>query len=433
MSFVKSVNWHTLPGADDITRVELSNGIIILTRSNFNSSSVSLSGYLPSGSLYDPQEKLGMAYFTGLSLMRGTVTRSFQDIYDELESVGASLGFGASVHNTNFGGRALAEDLPILLGILSESLSKPNFPVTQLERLRAQLLTGLAIRAQSTGDMASLTFDEIIFRDHPYGRPVDGYPESVQSITREDLIDFHRKRYGPRGMVIVVVGGVNPAQVVDQVQRYLGDWHNPEQEGIPKLPFGKKMEKTIRRHIEIPGKSQINLIMGTIGPKRNSKQYLPASLGNNILGQFGMMGRIGDVVREQSGLAYHASTSLNSSIVAGSWEVSAGVNPANLQQTINLILQELNRFVGELVSVEELQDSQSCFIGRLPLSMESNAGVAGALLNLERFNLGLDYYRQYPKIVKDVTVKMVLETAANYLDTEKLAIISAGTKPNNLS
>src|SRR5512140_315717 len=122
MSQMKPANWKTLPGPEDIYRVMLPNGITLLTRSNFNSPSIFLGGYLASGSMFDPLEQLGLASFTSLSLMRGTQTRTFQEIYDALESVGASLGFGASVHNVNFGGRALVEDLPLLLQLVSEAL-----------------------------------------------------------------------------------------------------------------------------------------------------------------------------------------------------------------------------------------------------------------------------------------------------------------------
>jgi zinc protease len=119
---------------------------------------------------------------------------------------------------------------------------------------------------------------------------------------------------------------------------------------------------------------------------------------------------------------------LNAWIEAGSWEVSAGVNPANLQRAIDLIISELNRFVREPVSDEELQDSQANYIGRLPISLESNSGVANALLSLERFQLGLDYYRRYPGMVENVTTALVLETARRYLDPSKLAIVSAGSE-----
>jgi zinc protease len=427
MSPLKPRNLKSLPGPEDIKRVELSNGIVVLTRPNFDSPSVVMNGYLASGSLFDPDDKLSLAHFTALALMRGTERRSFHDIYESMESVGASLGFGASVHNTSFGGRALAEDLPLLLQLLSESLRQPIFPAEQLEKLRAQMITNLAIRSQDTEELASLAFDGIVFEGHPYGRPEEGYPETVQRILRDDLVAFHQSHYGPRSMVMVIVGAVSPDQAVDQVQRALGDWTNPQQVEMPQLPPIQPLKKVVRQHINVPGKSQTDLIMGMLGPQRKSPDYLNASLGNNVLGQFGMMGRIGDVVREQAGLAYHASTSLNAWIEAGSWEVSAGVNPANLQRAIDLILSELDRFVREPVSSEELQDSQANFVGRLPLSMESNAGVAGALLNLERFQLGLDYYRRYPALVESVTPEMVLETARRYIDTHGIAIISAGS------
>ena len=141
MSQIQPANWKTLPGPEDITRTTLANGITLLTRSNFNSPSVFVSGYLASGSMYDPLEKLGLSNFTSICLMRGTQEATFQEIYEQLSRRGASLGFGASVHNLNFGGRALAEDLPLLLRLLANALCRPSFPTDQVERLRSQLLT----------------------------------------------------------------------------------------------------------------------------------------------------------------------------------------------------------------------------------------------------------------------------------------------------
>ena len=418
--------WKSLPDPQDITRIQLPNGITLLTRTNFNSPSIVISGYLACGSLFDPPDKLGLAQFTAISLMRGTASRSFQEIYDALESAGANLGFGASVHNTSFGGRALAEDLPLLLKLLSESLRQPTFPKDQVERLRAQFLTGLAIRAQDTDEVSSLAFDAALFPNHPYGRPEDGYPETIRAIQVDDLAAFHHLHFGPHGMVIVVVGAISPELAVAEVQKALGDWQNSGQVESPALPPVGAPAQNFRQHIAIAGKSQTDLIIGTLGPHRHSPDFMPASLGNNILGQFGMMGRIGDVVRERAGLAYHASTSLNAWIAAGSWEVSAGVNPANLQQAIDLIRRELERFVKRPVFKHELKDSQANFIGRLPLSLESNNGVANALLNLERFQLGLDYYPRYPQSVLEVTPEQILSAAKKYINPERLIITSAG-------
>jgi zinc protease len=424
---MKSVNKHSLPGPEDIFRVLLSNGITVLARTNFNSPSVVIGGYLLCGSLFDPDEKLGLADFTASGLLRGSEKQTFQEIFDELESAGANLSISAGGHTTGFTGRCLSEDLQLLFDLLSDALRYPVFPGDQVERLRAQFLTGLAIRAQDTAAMASLTFDQIVFESHPYARPDDGWPETIQAISRNNLVDFHRIHYGPQGMVIAIVGAIEPKAIFEQIARVFGNWTNPYQPDAPVLPELKSLKKPVTRKVKISGKSQADLVIGNSGPRRKDADFMSASLGNSILGQFGMAGRIGEVVREKSGLAYYASSSLSAGIGPGAWEVSAGVNPANVRKTGELICKEILRFVEEGVTKEELADSQSNFIGRLPLSLESNAGVVNALLNIERFDLGLDYYRRYPALVQIITPDDVQATAAKYLHPDKLATAIAGS------
>ncbi|MBI5840967.1 MAG: insulinase family protein [Chloroflexi bacterium] len=416
----------SLPGPDDIHREVLPNGITVLARANFNSPSISMSGYLMAGALTEPDNKLGLADFVSSALMRGTQKRTFDQIFNELEAVGASLGFDSGVHATSFGGRSLAEDLPLLLELLSEALRKPVFPKHEIEKLRAQLLTGLSIRAQDTSDMASMIFDQILYAGHPYSRPGDGYPETIHAITRKDLVDFHRLHFGPRGLVIAIVGGIEPKKAVEEVHRALGGWQVKGQKDAPALPPHKNLKKTVKRHYKIAGKSQSDLVVGTIGPRRRDPEFFAASLGNSVLGQFGMMGRIGSVVRERSGLAYYAYSSLSAGIGPGAWEVSAGVNPKNVSTALNLIEKELKRFVKNGVSAEELADSQANYVGRLPLSLESNGGVAGGLLHIERYGLGLDYYQRYAGMVRAVTREDILAAARKYIDPEKLAVATAG-------
>jgi zinc protease len=416
----------SLPGTDDIFRETLPNGITVLVRSNFASPSVVMSGYLNAGSLFESDEKLGLADFTATMLMRGTQKRDFHQIYDAIESVGANLGFSGGAHTTGFSGRALTEDLPLLMGLMAECLIAPAFPDEQVERLRAQLLTSLAMRAQDTSDMASMAFDEIVFANHPYARPDDGYPETVKAISREDMISFHDSYFGPRGLTLAIVGAVEPSFVMDQVAGSLGQWENPAQPELPALPPVTPLDGVIRKHVSIPGKIQTDMYLGVSGPTRNSPDYLAVLLGNSVLGQFGMMGRIGDVVREKSGLAYYAYSSVSAGVGPGAWEVSAGVNNANVERAVELVREEIRRFVGDGVTDDELADSKANFIGRLPLSMESNMGVANSLLSIERYHLGMDYYRHYAEMVQSVTAEQVVEAARRYLNPEKLAIATAG-------
>lgn len=415
-----------LPGPEDITRIELPNGVIVLSRADYNSASVAISGYLQVGALLDPDEKLGLADFTASTLMRGTQEHNFHQIYDSLETVGASLSIGSGTHTTFFGGKALAEDLEVVLALLAEALCQPLFPPEQVERLRAQLLTGLALRAQDTGEMAGLAFDQIVYAGHPYARPDDGYTETIQAIQREDLVNFHHSYFGPRGMTIAIVGGIPPEKAVELVHKYLGAWQNPLQPDPMHLPPLEPLSMKTSRRVDIPGKSQADVVIGRAGPPRTAPDFLAASLGNNILGQFAMMGRVGKAVREIAGLAYYAASSLGGGQGPGAWQVSAGVDPQTIDPAIELICQEIRRFAQEPVTEDELLDSQANYIGRLPISLESNVGVASALLNLERYGLGLDFYRRYPDMVRSITQEQVLQAARHYLDPDRLAIAVAG-------
>lgn len=402
------------------------NGITVLARSNFSSPAVTISGYLLTGSLFDADQKLGLADFASSALLRGTSKHSFDALYNELESVGASLGFDAGMNSTGFHGHALAEDLPLLLGLLSEALREPTFPGNEIEKLRHHLLTGLAIQKQDTAAMADIVFDEILYRGHPYARSETGSPRTIKAISRADLVAFHRRTFGPAGMVVAIVGAVDPGRAVAAVNRALGHWKNPRQPTLPAVPDPRSLKQTVRRHHQIAGKSQADLIIGTNGPRRSDADYLAASLGNSVLGQFGMMGRVGQSVREKSGLAYYAYSHLNSGVGPGSWTVSAGVNPTNVEKARDLIIRELDHFARSGVSQSELEDSQANFIGRLPLSLESNAGVANALLTIERHQLGLDYYQRYAGLVKAVKRAQVREAARKFIHPDRLVIATAG-------
>ncbi len=416
----------SIPGPEDITRVELKNGIVVLVRPNPHSLSVTVRGYLQVGGLFVPDEKLGLIDFVTAALMRGSQKRDFQEIYDLLEGIGASLNFSGGTHTTGFGALSLAGDLDSLLELMTDSLTKPSFPSEQIERLRAQLMTGLAMRAQDTREMAFITFDQLVYPNHPYSRLDDGTPESVAGITVDDLRDFHKQHFGPRGMVISIVGGVDPAASVDLVRKYLEKWSNPDQPEIIELPKWEALPERVHNKVDIAGMSQSDLVIGTAGPMRKSDDFMAAALGNNIFGRFGMMGRIGDSVREKAGLAYYAYSALGGGIGPSPWAIQAGINPANEEQASDLIFEEVKRFVNELVEDEELSDSKSNFIGSMPLSLESNAGVAQAILNMERHQLGLDYYHRYPDLIRAVTKEQIRDAAARYLQPDRLATAIAG-------
>ncbi len=417
---------HSLPGPDDTLRQTLPNGITVLARENFASPAVVVQGYLTAGALDEPVELSGLADFTVDVMERGTRRRSFEELYETVESVGASFGFNSGGHSTGFGGKGLADQLPTLLDILSEVLREPTFPPDQVAKVRGELLTDLRERAHDTRSMASLMFNELAYpAEHPYHYPQSGYLETIQRITRENLVDFHRRYFAPQGAVIVIVGAVKAADALKAVQHAFGAWQGARPERSP-LPPAPPLAARAEGRVAIPDKTQSDVMLGWPGPARSSPDFMHCHLANTVLGIFGMMGRLGKVVREANGLAYYVYSQVQGGLGPGAWRVIAGVNPANVERAVDLSVQELRRMREERVPDEELADSQAYLTGILPLQLETNEGVAATLLNIERYDLGLDYLSRYTDLIKSVTPEEVQAAAQRWLDPDHFALAVAG-------
>ncbi len=415
-----------LPGPETIHREELPNGVVVLIRENFSSPSVVLSGYLPVGALANTADTAGLAFMTATAMTRGTRTRSFHQIFESIESIGAHLSLYGGTHSTAFQGKALAEDLGLLLDLLADVLQNPSFPKAEFERLRAQQLTALAIREQDTGARAQMAFDTLVYRDHPYRLSAGGYVETISELDHSDLRRFHREYFDPSGLVITIVGGVKAEMVLDLVASTLGQWKTKQRQKMPDLPKLIPLKKSRRVEVRLEGKVQSELVIGAAGPSRHDEEYLAAALGNSILGRFGLMGRIGEAVRVNAGLAYYAYSAISGGPGPGPWQVVAGVNPKDENRAIEIVQKEIKRFTSRRVSEEELFENKANFIGRLPMQLESNEGVAGRISHIERYGLGLDYYQRYQKLVAGITCDQVLAAGKRYLDPDRLAVAIAG-------
>ncbi len=415
-----------IPGPEDIFRHELPNGITVLVRENPVSPAVVLQGYLRVGAYDETDEQAGLADFTASTLARGTAQRTFDQIYEAVESVGASFGFLAGSHLSGFGGKSLVEDLPLLLDVIADVLRHPTFPPHEVEKLRGEILTELEERAHDTRAMAALAFRELAYPPgHPYRRSQIGYPETVAAITRDDLVRFYQDGYGPQGMLVVVVGGVSAARAVDLVERAFGDWEGKTFDRAP-LPAVPPLETVRQKYVPIPGKTQTDIVLGRAGPSRTEPDFLDALLCNTILGVFGMMGRLGETIREQEGLAYYAYSQIEGGFDRGAWQAIVGVNPANVERALEGIRREIRRICQELVSEEELNDSRSFLVGSLPLRLETNEGMARAIVDMALYDLGFDYLQRYEELMGAITAEQIRAVAQKWLDPDAYALGMAG-------
>lgn len=422
-------NHKNLPGPDTILRKEMPNGMTVLVRENPYSRTVVLNASMPCGSFLDPMDKTGLADFTAACLTSGTRTHNFLEISELLESAGASLNIGCGPRAFTFTGSCLSEDLPMLLGLLREVIDEPDFPSDHVELHRNRMLSSYELHLHDPESMVNERFDWLLFGSTAYGRSDYSTIEEINSITRDDLLNFHRRYVGPKGVILTISGGLPAEVMMEACEKQLGTWQKQQEDICVEAYFPQTPapDHEISEHIEIPEKSETALIMGTMGPSRISPDYIPAVLGNSILGEFGMMGRIGSVVREDNGLAYYASSSITALTYGGCWTIEAGVNPANTEKAIQLIQQELKRFTSQKVSAQELDDVKSYYLGSMPISLESNSGTAAVMFTLENYRLGLDYLIRLPDLVKRITEEDILETARRWLDPDRLIRITAGT------
>ncbi len=416
-----------LPGPDDIARRELPNGMVILARENPHAPSVVIAGSVHAGSVFDPPERLGLAVFVAASLLRGTTTRDFATIHELLESNGASLGFSGGLHTAGFSGKSLAEDLALLLDLASDGLRRPTFDLTQVERLRGEMITGQKVREQDTRYLAERAFRALAYPpDHPYSRLSSGTLDTLAAIDRDDLRGFHQRNYGPRGLILVIVGAVEPDAALDAAERVFGDWVDESPLRSVVVPDAPPLAGAVCETVRVPGKSQADLVLGVPGPARSAEDWHAANLANNVLGVFGLYGRIGAEVREKRGLAYYCYSHLDGGLGPGAWRIVAGVDPANVEQTVDAVRAEIRQLLEHGVTGDELADSKANFAGRLPLQLERNEGVAGAILSMERYGLGLDYLERYARTIEAVSAEAVLAAARRYLDADRTALAIAG-------
>jgi zinc protease len=176
----------------------------------------------------------------------------------------------------------------------------------------------------------------------------------------------------------------------------------------------------------IPGKTQSDIVLGWVGLKRSDADYFPAYVANCILGQFGIMGRIGDRVRDEKGLAYYSYTRLEAGFAPGPWAAIAGVAPPNVEPAVEAILEEVKRIRQEPVTEDELADTKAYLVDSVPLRLEAKESVAAQIAHMQVHQLGLDYLQRYPGYVRAVGAEDVMAVTNKYMDPDSYVISVAG-------
>jgi zinc protease len=413
--------------AHGFTRTVLPSGIVVLAQPRPDDASVSATISIEAGHAATGETRAGLASLTSRMLNRGTEKRSFEQFNETIDGLGATLESGADSRDIGVSLHSLSEDLDDVLALAAEIVTQPTFPADELEKVRQQTLTGIRESENDTRTMASRALSELMYpEDHPLRIRTGGTEESVSALSREDLEDYHRRAFGPAVTTIAVAGGVRDLDdVVERIERAFEGWTS--QVPKPLDPIAVEAGSGERRDFRgIAGKSQADIAIGIPTIPRSHPDYYALNTANVILGQLGLMGRLGANVRDKQGLAYYAYSRVGSGRAFSVWHASAGVDPGNVDRAIDGIRDELRRLRSEGVTAEELADAKSYLIGSTPLAVESLGGVVGLLLSIEEHGLGLDYLERYPGIIESLTLQQLQDAVRAHLDEGVFAIGIAG-------
>ncbi len=415
------------------TRVVLDNGMTLVIQENHANPTVSISGaVLSAGSIFDPQNKPGLAGFTAAQLSRGTKTRSLRDIARTLEDVGASARVGAGQEYGTLSGRSLSRDFNTVLDVLSDQLRNPSFPADELEKARQQALAGIEESRQDTGTLARTAFMNALYpKGHPYHEPtLDEQAALVKSLTRDDLAAFHASHYGPERVVMTIVGDVDTAQAIASVKKYFGDWArqgNLPATSIPDTSIATAATKT--SVINVPDKAQVDVLYGYAGHlKRTDPDFYRVVVLNTILGGgTGLASRLATNVRDRLGLVYGIYAGNQASLGAGPFMVQFGTNPQNVRPAIAEMERQISLARDKGISQQEVEQAISYITGSYAVTLSTNAAVAGQLLVGEVYGLGSDYIQKRNGYYKAVTVDQVSAAARKYLQPGQGTLVIAGS------
>ena len=405
-----------------IKKTTLDNGLKLIVIEHHELPVVAFRLVLRSGSTSDPPGKAGLANLTAGLLRKGTKTRSATQIAEEIDFVGGALGAGSGLDATYATCQVLAKHFDVGLDLLSDIILDPTFSEDEIERLRKQTLAGIKQQKDDPDNVADEKFREFVFGDHPYGRPPEGTEESIAQISREDITAFHKSHYVPTNAVLAVVGDVKAKEAEEKVEAKLARW-KAAQIASPALVEPPPIKGYQILLVDKPDLTQTYIRVGHLGIEKKNPDYFAVKVMNYILGGGGFASRMMDEIRSKRGLTYGIQSVFDPGKLEGAFEVSTFTQNDSTAAAITAVIEEIKKMrLGE-VTDKELEETKSFYSGYFPLQFETPGQIATQILDVELYDLGENYLRDYRKNINAVTKQDVLRAAQKYLDPENLKLV----------
>jgi zinc protease len=397
-------DWTKLPGPAEpasfrpppYTRRKLSNGIDlwIATWKTLPLVQISLQSQVGTGD--DPEGKSGLANLTARLLDQGTATKTATELAEAFEELGAGVRAAAGADDIGVGASVLKRNLEPTLELVAEMLISPRFDPKDFDRERSQQLADLLQGPDNVSWIARRVFPILMFGpNHPYGKPAQGYPETVKALTLDDVRAFHKAALGPRHATLIVTGDVDPDAVTSVLEKTLGRWRNDNSDPRPRPDSNQKAEPGTIFLVDKPGAVQSVIYVGRRWVDRRDPSYMATLIGNHLLGE-DFLSRLNQNLREQHGYSYGAGSGFTFHRSKSFWRVATSVRTDATAPALKEIIKELDALPrSKPITAEEISQAKSSEARTFPESFESPSGISGELAEIAEFGLPADYLETF--------------------------------------
>ncbi|WP_210348101.1 M16 family metallopeptidase [Brucella pituitosa] len=371
------------------------------------------------GTSQDPSGKEGLAnLMTGL-FDEGAGDLDSDSFQERIDNLGAEMSFSASPDSVSGNIRMLAENRDAVNGLLALAVNKPRFDQDAIDRIRQQVVASLEASQRNPSTIASRKFSEVLYGSHPYGRPDEGTIKSLQSISREDLVNFHRKNFARDRLTIGVVGAINAKDLGEMLDKVFGDLPaNAELVPVPdaKLALGT----TTSLSFDMP-QTSISFVYPAV--PRKDPEFFASYLMNHILGG-GFTSRLYAEVREKRGLAYSVSSSMALRDHVSALTISTATRPEKAQESLKIIREQVAAMANDGPTEAELAAAKSYLKGSYAVNnLDSSVSIADTLVGLQEAGLDRDYIDRRAELIDAVTLDQVKAIAKKLLEAEPAILI----------
>ncbi len=409
----------------DVQKVTLANGMRLFLVEDHELPLISVSARIRTGSIYEPAEKIGLASITG-TVMRtgGTTTKTGDELDEQLERIAASVETGIGLDSGSASMSVLKEDVDTGLSILADVLMNPAFSEDKILLAKIQHRSAIARRNDNVRAIAFREFDKLIYGpESVYARHTEY--ATIEGITRDDLIAFHKKFYKPNNVMLGVLGDFDTKQMIQKIEKAFETWEKADVQfpQVPEVQYEYRPTVNVVRKDDI---NQSNIYLGHIGGLMNDPDYFALVVMNRILGG-GFTGRLFKNIRSREGLAYSVFGLYSSNYdFPGIFYVGCQTKSESTVYAIRAMIEEVKKMTESEVTDEELALAKESYLNSFVFNFDTKGEIVSRLMVYEYYGYPPDFLQKAKANIEKVTKADVLRVAREHLKPDKMQILAVG-------